>query len=178
MRRLFSTLAVAALFAIPAQVQAQWTIGPAIAWHDDFDLGVGGFAVTPLPALHENMSIGGDFIYYFPDCGGSDSYDCSFFELNANLYYSFVTSEDAPVTPFVLGGLGIFRYSVDGPSVDTPIGGFDFGGSSTDIGLNIGGGVAFNAGGGGIQPIVGGKLEIKSGTGFVIFGGLGFPVGG
>ena len=182
MRRLLSTLAAAVLFAIPSQVQAQWIVGPGLGWHDDFDLGIGVFAVTPLPSLHENVSIGGDLGYFFPDCGGSSesgSIDCSYFEINANLFYTFQSETEMPVTPFVLGGLAIQRFSVDS-DVDINVPGFefDYGASSTDIALNVGGGIKFNASDTGIQPIVGAKIEIGDGSGFVIFGGLGFPVGG
>jgi len=173
MRRLLSTTAIALVLAIPAQARAQLVIGPGIAWHDDFDLGVGVWGVTPLPSLHENMSIGGDLGFFFPDCGGASGIDCSYFEINANLIYSFA-GEDMPVTPFVLGGLNIARFSVD-TNVDLPLG-FSYGASSTDVGLNVGGGISFGSGDGGIQPVAGAKLELGGGEGLIIFGGIGFPL--
>jgi hypothetical protein len=77
------------------------------------------------------------------------------------------------VLPFALAGLNIFRVSVDGVTVPG-VGTFG-GGSSTDIGLNLGGGVVFPTES--VRPVAGAKFEIQDGTSFVVFGGVGFPLG-
>lgn len=160
MRKLLGTVALATLLAIPSAAQAQSTIvGGILGYHDDFEaVGIGAFASFALPQLHENISINPSFVLYFPD--GFDAW-----ELNGDLVYRFPLS-DAPVIPFALGGLNIIRTSVSA-------GGFSA--SSTDVGLNLGGGVIFPTGS--IRPSAGAKFEIQDGTGFVIFGAIGFPVG-
>jgi hypothetical protein len=173
MRRLVSTFAFAVVFAIPAQARAQVTVGPSLAWHDEVDLGIGIWGMTPLPSLHENMSIGGDFTYFFPDSGnGEPNGDFSYFEINANLFYSFPV-EDPNILPWVLGGLSIAHWSTD---YDGPVGEFDVY-DDTDIGLNFGGGATFNRQSD-IQPFAGLKVELGGGEGFVLFGGIAFLVGG
>lgn len=159
MRRLaFSTLALAALVAAPSSAEAQVRFGGTVAYHLDLEaLGVGAVVKAPLPALHENVGIMGDFTWYFPD--GFD-----YFEVNGNLTYDFLM-EDSSITPFALGGLVIARTSFDSEEVF----GVDIGGSSTDVGLNLGGGIAFE---GSLSPMVGAKLEIQDGSGFVIFGSV------
>lgn len=154
MRRILTAaLTVAAFAAVPATAQAQVSFGATAAYHVDAEaLGVGAGVYAPLATLHENVSIMGEFLWFFPD--GFD-----YFEINGNLLYDFVT--DASVTPFALGGLTIGR-----TSVDTGVSGFDA--SSTDVGLNLGGGVTF--GESSLRPQVGGRLELRDGSGFVIFG--------
>lgn len=157
MRRLLLTAAAAAAVFVPSTVQAQVSFGATAAYHLDVEaLGVGAVVKAPLPSLHENVGLMGDFTYYFPD--GFD-----YFEVNGNLTWDFAT--DGSITPFALGGLVIARTSVD---VDTEFGDFD--GSSTDVGLNLGGGITF--GESSLRPMVGGKLELQDSSGFVIFGAI------
>jgi hypothetical protein len=82
--------------------------------------------------------------------------------------YSFPVSADSPVMPFAFGGLNIARYSIDVPGA----GSF----SDTQVGINLGGGVNFSAGS--LNPFAGAKIELEGGESFVIFGGIGFPIGG
>lgn len=169
MRKLLLTFAGAALLVIPAQqAQAQISGGPAIMYHDDFDLGVGGFISTPLTALHENMRIGVNGGLFFPD---EDSFgaDFSYFEINGDLTWSFPI--DAAVTPFALGGINIARFSVD-TGFEVP--GFSFDASATEIGLNLGGGVMFGGEDASFRPLAGAKIELNGGEGLVVFGGLAF----
>lgn len=151
MRRLLATAAaLATLTLAPAGLQAQASFGVTGAYHVDFEaVGVGALVEAPLPALHENVGIMGEFIWFFPDAG-------DLFEVNGNLTYDFAL-DDSTLTPFALGGLTLAR---------TSAGGF----SSTDVGLNLGGGVTF--GDSGLRPSVGGRLELRDATGFVIFGSI------
>lgn len=169
MRTLLGTLALGAMLLAPSAAKAQTTLGAGLAWHDDFDLGVGVYGVASVPSIHENVSIGGDFTYFFPDFE-----DLDYFEINANMFYSFRDTEMS-FTPFVLGGLNIARISFD--TEETGIPGFEFDASGTEIGLNAGGGLSFGSEEGGVQPVVGAKVELSGGEGFVLFGGIGFPVG-
>ena len=161
MKKLLGTVALVGMLVAPGAIAAQ-TIGGVVGYHDDFEaLGIGAYGAIPLPQLYENLSINPSFVYYFPD--GFDA-----FEVNGDLVYSFPVSADSPVVPFALAGLNIMRVSVDAGAFGS--------GSNTDIGLNLGGGVTFPVEG--FTPFAGAKFEIQDGTGFLIFGGVGFDVGG
>lgn len=162
MRKLLCSVALVGMLAAPAAVQAQLEAGPMVAYHTDAEaIGVGAFLAIPVPQLAEGFAIVPDFIWFFPD--GFD-----YFEVNGDLAYFFPVAADSPVMPFAFAGLNIARTSID-------LGTFGSA-SSTDVGLNLGGGVEFAAGT--LNPFAGAKFEIQDATGFVIFGGLGFPIGG
>ena len=148
--------------AAPQQAQAQVQLGPTLAFHDDFDFGLGFTLSGQAPALGERLGFMGDFIYFFPDADNLD-----YLEFNANLTYDFALPEST-VTPFGLLGLNVARVSVDVPDLGDN--------SETELGLNLGGGVRFDLGN--FRPSVGGRFEINGGEGFVIFGILPFEVGG
>ena len=161
MKRLLCTMALVGMLVAPGVVQAQLTAGPILAYHTAAAaIGAGAFLPIPVPTPAAGFPIVPNFVWFFPD--GFD-----YFEVNGDVMYSFPVSADAPVAPFAFAGLNVARTSV---SVGT------FSASSTDIGLNLGGGINFNAGS--VNPFAGAKFEIQDGTGFVIFGGLGFAVGG
>lgn len=159
MRKLFGAVALAGMLAVPnmVQAQAQTVVGGMLGYHDDAEaLGIGAYASFAVPELHENISILPSFIYYFPD--GYDAW-----ELNGDVAYRFPVSGDSPVIPVAFAGLNLFHTSVSGV------------GSSTDVGLNLGGAVVFPMET--IRPSAGAKFELQDGTSFVIFGGIGFPLG-
>ena len=163
MRKLLCSVALIGMLAAPSAVQAQLEAGPLLAYYDDLEaIGIGAFLAIPVPQVAEGFAIVPDFTWYFPD--GID-----YFEVNGDVAYFFPVSADSPVMPFAFAGLSIGRSSVDlGPTFGDV--------SDTDVGLNLGGGVQFAAGS--INPFAGAKLELRDNTGFVIFGGLGFPIGG
>ncbi len=174
-KRLLSALALALALLIaraPAhEVHAQATVGPVLAYHNDFDFGLGGFVAVPIPDFAEGLSLVADLGIFFP--GDGAGVDVSYFEVNGGVIYRFAVDSDV-VSPFALGGLNIARLSVDdegagpGPGPGRS--------SHTDLGLNLGGGVTFlNAGA--VRPSVGMKIELSGGDGFVLFGALGFPLG-
>lgn len=149
----------AATFVSPAQ--AQVSFGGVAAFHDDFDLGLGPQVSFPVEDLHERVRAQGEFLWFFPGDG------LDYFEINGNLLYDFEL-EDQAFTPFVLGGLNIARISLDSESPR-------FDGSSTEVGLNLGGGLTF-ATEGSLRPSVGARIELSGGEGLVLFGS--FLVGG
>lgn len=78
-----------------------------------------------------------DLIYYFPN--DSFGYDITWFEINANGHYLFVTEED--LIAYALGGLNFATLNYDYPDNQF------FGGGSvseTEIGLNVGAGLEYN----------------------------------
>jgi opacity protein-like surface antigen len=158
------------LLAVPTAASAQLQAGPYLAYHDDADLGIGGFLVVPLYELHENLSFVGDFGFYFPGDGGYDGVDVDYWEANADALFSFPL-ENQSFTPWALAGINIAHGSVSlgrGPMEGER-------GSDTEIGLNLGGGVTFGTGS--MRPMVGAKFELDGGEGAVIFGGLSFLLG-
>ena len=161
MRKLLGTVAMVGLLAVPGSVQAQGTtvIGGMLAYHTDAEaVGIGAYAGIPLNSIHPNLSIKPDFIFYFPD--GFD-----YWELNGDAVWRFDLADNPSLVPFALGGISIAHTSVS-------VAGFSA--SSTDVGLNLGGGVIFPMEK--IRPAVGAKFEIQDNTGFVIFGGVGFGI--
>lgn len=160
MRKLVTVVGAAALFSIaPLSAQGQVLLGPTLAFHDDLDFGIGATVGFDLPSISPGVGFMGDFIIFFPD--GID-----YFEINLNGTYDFPL-EDSTVLPFVLAGLNIGRASVDFAGVSA---------SNTDVSLNLGGGVGFDAGN--MRPKVGGRFALGDGTAFVVFATLPFRVGG
>lgn len=157
MTKTLRALAIAAaLTTVPGVVQAQATLGPTVAYHDEADFGIGVALGLPLSGLDEQIEFLGDFVIFFPDAPGLD-----FFEINGNLTYDFPV-EDAEVLPFALAGLNIARASNEISS-------------NTEMGLNVGGGIKFDAGP--LRPTVGLRLELEGGEGFVFFGTVPFTMG-
>lgn len=172
MRRFVSGAAALAFIALtPSLSQAQVTLGPAIAYHDDFDLGLGAALSMPMPSIGDGIGLVVDFLYFFPSlpAGTPAGVDVDYLELNGNLTYDFPLQEST-VVPYVLGGLNIAN-----GSFGISVGGLSASGSSTEIGLNLGGGIKFNLGT--FRPSVGAKFEVSGGEGFVIFGSLPFVIG-
>ena len=103
MSRTLRALAMAAaLVAVPGLVQAQATLGPTIAYHDDVHFGIGAALTLPIEAIDENVGLLADFLIFFPEEG------LDYFEINGNLTYDFAL-EDSNAVPFGLAGLNIAR---------------------------------------------------------------------
>ena len=160
-RTLGGLVTIATLALAPSMVQAQTTLGPTLAMHDDGDLAIGATLGAPMASLGEGIGLMADFLIFFPDAG-------SYFEVNANLTYDFPL-ENSTVVPFVLAGVNIGHASVD--TGVTGVGTV----SDTDAGLNVGGGIAFDAGN--FRPSVAGRFRLGGGTGFVVFATLPFVLG-
>jgi len=165
MKKLLCTVALVGMLAAPSVVQGQITeAGPFLAYSDDAEaFGIGGYIMIPIPALNPNIALAPDFTWFFPDG------DVTLFEINGDLVYMFPVSESSPVIPWALGGLNIARFSVDVPGFGNV--------SDTQVGINLGGGVNFRVTGS-ISPFAGAKIELEGGESFVLFGGIGFAIGG
>ena len=162
MKRLLCTVALVGMLVAPGVVQAQMSAGAfgAYGTDDPATFGIGGFVAIPLTQLGPGFAIVPDFTYFFPDVG-------SIWELNGDLMYSFPVAADAPIAPFAFAGLNYVHFSVD-------VLGTSF--SSSDTGLNVGGGANFPMGS--LTPFAGAKLELGGGENLILFGGIGFPIGG
>lgn len=142
MRRI--TVLTAVLVAgLAAPAAGQVAFGPQVSWGDAFDFAIGGRAQVPLTQFVtaeaesplSTLLLIGSFDLFFPDDGGIDGLDVTYFELNANAAYPL---EVEGLSPYVGGGLNIGRYAVS------------FGGdtsSHTEAGLNVLGGLGFLLGG-------------------------------
>ncbi len=157
-KRLSGVVAFAVLAMTPSLSQGQATLGPTLAWGDsNLDLGIGATLQAPLPELGAGLGLMADFIIFFPD-GPAD-----YFEFNGNLTYDFPLANSTAV-PFALAGLNFGRKSGGGSNSDT------------EIGLNLGGGIRFDAGS--FRPTVGAKFEIDGRDAFIVFASLPFKLGG
>jgi len=150
MKRTTLTLTALALLSVaaPRAADAQVYIGPEVAFNDDADFGIGGGLEFDMPSVDPRLSYLGDFLFFFPD--GFD-----YFEFNTNLTYD-LPLEDSSIVPFVLSGLNVARVSTEG--IDDA--------SDTEIGLNIGGGIKFDAGD--LSPRVTGRFNLFSSESFTL----------
>lgn len=157
MKRVWGGVLLAALISVPATAQAQTTVGPTVAYDADAKFGIGATLGTALTSAGEGFGILADFLVFFPE--GSTNY----MEINANVTYDFPL-ENSTIVPFLLGGLNIARFSND--IVDV---------SATEVGLNLGGGIDFDAGN--FRPTAGVRAEVNGGEALVFFITLPFQTG-
>jgi len=165
MRKLPLVLCVLALgvLVIPGKTEAQVEIGPTMAHHNDFDVGLGGTLNVQMPALGDRIGFMADILVFFPDAD-----NVKYVEFNGNVTYAFPL-ENPRVRPFALLGLNVARLSVDLPG--------ELGSANdTQLGLNLGGGLGFDLGI--VRPMVGARVEVGGGEGFVLFLTLPFDVVG
>jgi hypothetical protein len=97
----------------------------------------------------------GSFDYFFA------SNSVHIWEINANLFYNF-TVPKSNITPYAGGGLNIAGASCSGCI------------SSTEAGLNLGGGAKFKLPHSTMTPFVEARVEIRTGSAFILTGGLYF----
>lgn len=159
--RIGGLLIAAALIGAPTMASAQITIGPVLAYEPDIEFGIGASLGTSLAnQLGEGFGLLADVIIFFPPGDGF-----SYFEINGNATYDFPLDNSSAV-PFLLGGLNIARASVEVLGVS---------GSSTDVGLNLGGGIDFDLGN--FRPTAGVRAEVGGGEGVIFFVTLPFQTG-
>lgn len=174
MKKLVMILGICGLAAASTNLSQAAEVGGVVAWHDDFDMGVGARAVFPVEAINERVSGSGEFLFFFPDDGGG-SVDVTYWEINANMLYDFPLPS-SPISPYLGGGLNVARASV---SIDVPANPFitDTSVSETDIGLNLLGGASFENNSS-VSPFVEGRIELGGGEGFVLSFGATMSFGG
>ena len=164
MKRLFLFLALSLLFSLNAHagfgLQVDYNHFETPEGDVDFleggDFGLGVRSEFGTSTLALVLS----FDYYFPE---SDLTDINFYELNANLAFTFPFEG---FRPYIGGGVGIARLSFDEDF---------FVDSETQTGVNILGGLKF--GGGGITPFVEARYVIYGddeafANRFVLTGGI------
>jgi hypothetical protein len=162
--RLLSIVGVVGLALVaarPARAQAQF--GPELAWaSQSIGIGVGARAEVSLakviPSVKGLTAIG-EFDYFFPGSGYGVS--PSYWEINVNGAYHFAIP-NTKIAPYAGAGLVVAHSSV------TVLG---FSASATNVGLNLLGGTNFPAMGK-ITPFAELRLELRTGSAFVITGGV------
>jgi opacity protein-like surface antigen len=146
-----------------AQAQLPFRLGGQISWGDDSDVGIGVRYENNLTALGpgvRNLRVIGSFDWFFPgDVGGAD---VTYWEINANLAWAF-RIPGSRIAPYAGGGLNIARVDVDAAGIG--------GGSNTDVGLNLLGGLSFPSMGK-LTPYVEMRVELSGGEQFVLTAGL------
>lgn len=90
----------------------------------------------------EKLAAAPSFAYYFME--SSDFAKVSFWEFNANAHYYLV--DEGPISVYGLAGVNVARSSVSFDLSDTGMDFGSFGGGSSKVGLNIGGGANFDFG--------------------------------
>ena len=132
-------------------LEAQVRFGGQLSWADDADLGLGARLEYAPKSLFKDAPVhsAASFDWFFP--GNSITY----VEINYNIFYDFKPSQ---VAPYAGGGLSFVI-------VDTP------GGSDTDLGVNLGGGLKFKTSGK-LSPFVEARIELGGGEQFVLTGGV------
>lgn len=137
---LFAAFAIMTVGVVEAQAQTQVRIGPEVAWGSDTDLGVGGRLTADIPVTEDEGSFFnelrgiGQFLFWV-DCDG-----CTMWEINANGVVPVSLGGDSDF--YAGAGLNVFRFSADVGDV----GGVDLDASTTELGLNILGGLNFELG--------------------------------
>lgn len=170
MKKLLSVVALAFLLVSLSTVEAQdmtIEIAPRIGYDlgdlEELFIGVEGrFYVEDLPVV-----LSPAFDYYLAS-SGVDGVSLNVFGIDLNALYEFEL-EDGAITPYAGAGIGIIRRSV---SIDGGDGGFGFGGSTTETGINLLGGAIFNIDAP-VRPFAQAKTNLGSNfTLFSLMGGV------
>ena len=140
-------LAAVLLVATPASATMTWgifdilgTVG-LVDWDGDGTVGFGGGVTV---AQMDQLAIDARIQYWSSDLGGLDS-DFSVLAILPGATWHFPLENSPSITPFVRGGLGFYRASVDVPAIDTGFGVIGGGSSSsTEFGIFLGGGAEFD----------------------------------
>jgi len=161
MRRLLVGLMALGFVALgTTQAQAQFRFGANVSWGDKTDFGIGARANFGLGEFSKQNPIEGQvtFDYFFPN-----GYD--YWELSGNGIYRFDTSAES-LKPYAGAGLLFAHSSSASPSPGLA------GSSSTNLGLNLIGGLRFNVKGTTTIPFVEARLEVRNESQFVLAGGV------
>lgn len=161
-----ATLALGFAVLAPTKAEAQgMQFGVAASYADDSDFGVGAFAKFHLADV-SNRAIGGriGFDYFFP---GNDA---TAWSLNGDALLNIATN-NASMKPYIGAGVGYRHFGVGGAAGDA-CDTFNLDCSSSDVGLNLIGGLNF--GKSKMMPFVEAKLEVGDGSQFVVKAGIHF----
>jgi hypothetical protein len=137
----FAPVALAAFVLLGSPTErayAQTAFGVQGSWGSEADVGVGGRLLINIPNVNLEAVASADV--FFPGGG------VNWVDLNGNVFYHFHLPGSPSVMPYLGGGLNIALISANG--------------SSTEAGLNLGGGVRFPRPG--VTPFIEGRAVIAS----------------
>lgn len=170
-------LALLFAFALPMtanRAEAQFTLIPYVGYNIEdgfgFLVGIGAEFVAPFEMSNLDLSIAPSIEYVFTedfDGGGFvDDVSTSYIQINGDVIAKF--APNGSIAPFAGAGLayGIFSAEANG-----------FDASSSDIGLNLLGGVSFPGALGIGEPFVNGRLTLIDGSAISLIGGIRIPLG-
>jgi opacity protein-like surface antigen len=145
----------------PAHAQAQF--GPELNFaSNSIGFGIGARVEASLAKMIPSvkaLSVIGSFDYFFPSSGFG--VNPSYWEINANGAYHFEIPQTR-LAPYAGAGLVVSHWSVSFLGVS---------GSTTNVGLNLLAGTNFPAMGK-VTPFAELRLELRSGSAFVVTGGV------
>ena len=165
------TLLIALTFSVSTNLHAQDEEGTIIL---EGGLGYGleieslGIQGGGIYTINDQFRGALDLIFYFPN--DSFGYDFSWFEVNANGHYLFVTEDD--LIAYGLAGINVTRWKID---YNGDFGGLGIGSySKSYVGLNIGAGVEYNLGS--IRLYAEAKYALSSADQLALTGGIRLPI--
>ncbi len=156
------------------RAEAQFSLLPYIGYNIEdgfgFLVGIGAEFVAPFDINNLDLSIAPSVEYVSTDDfnggGATSNISTSYIQINGDVIAKF--APNGSIAPFAGAGLayGIYSASSDG-----------FDASSSDLGLNLLGGVSFPGALGFAEPYVNGRLTLINGSAISIIGGLRIPLG-
>lgn len=164
-----------ALVASSAQAQAQTSgtrfgVEADYATNNDVGFGVGAFVKFHLAEVSEHAITGrATFDYYFPSSSNFGGYSYKYFEIAADGLLDIVSS--GATKPYVGAGLTYSHSSFGSGYCDFY--GVNCNASYSHTGLHLVGGLNF-MGNSKLMPFVEAKIELSSGSEFIIKGGIHF----
>lgn len=170
-------LALLFAFALPftaPKAQAQFTLIPYAGYNIEdgfgFLVGIGAEFVAPFELSNLDLSIAPSVEYVFTEDFNSGFGDAevstSYIQVNGDVIAKF--APNGSIAPFAGAGLAYGIYSADANGFDA---------SSSDIGLNLLGGVTFPGALAIGEPFVNGRLTLIDGSAISIIGGIRIPLG-
>lgn len=164
-------------FALPMtanRAEAQFTLIPYVGYNIEdgfgFLVGIGSEFVAPFEMNNLDLSIAPSIEYVFTEdfSGGGIVSDIStsYIQINGDVIAKF--APNGSIAPFAGAGLAYGIYSAESNGFDA---------SSSDIGVNLLGGVTFPGALAIGEPFVNGRLTLINGSAISVIGGLRIPLG-
>jgi len=145
--------------AAPASSESSVRFGPQIDFGTDIDFGIGGRAEFDLRKAFSAPMFGAvSFDYFFPGA------PVHVWEINADVFYN-IPVHHTTLRPYAGGGLDLAHVSVSGCPAGISC-------STTNAGLNLGGGTKFAMEHSKITPYAEMRIELRTGSAFILTGGF------
>jgi opacity protein-like surface antigen len=164
-----SALVVVPTLAVPlaAAEEKRVHFGLEGNWSDDVDFGLGARVDVGLSGKSDGLGAFASFNYFFPSTPGIEGvdFDSKYWEANANVTYTL----HGKIAPYFGAGLNLAHASVTGTANVGPDFDIEAEGASTQVGLNLLGGLRVNE-----RFFVETKIELGGGETFMVGAGVRF----